>query len=73
MISQGIQVSVPITATISSLGKDAANDCIYLRLFVVDDKADEVSVVAGPVAFPGQFDPGTAGAVGLKLQDSAFT
>lgn len=39
----------------------------HLRLLVVDDKADEVSVVGGPVAFPGQFDPFTAGAVGFKL------
>lgn len=44
-----------------------------LRLLVVDDKADEVSVVRGTVALPGQFDPCTAGAVGLKLQDGAFT
>lgn len=44
-----------------------------LRLLVVEDKADEVSVVRGPVALPSQFDPCTAGAVGLKLQNSAFT
>jgi len=44
-----------------------------LRLLVVDDKADEVSVVGGAVALPGQFDPCTAGAVGLERQDRAFT
>lgn len=44
-----------------------------LRLLVVDDKADEVSVVWRAVPLPGQFDPCTAGAVGLKLQDGAFT
>lgn len=44
-----------------------------LRLFIVDNKADEVPVVGGPIALPGQFDPRTAGAVGLELQDSAFT
>lgn len=45
----------------------------YVRLLVVDDKADEVSVVWRPVALPGQFDPRTAGAVGFKFQYSAFT
>ena len=44
-----------------------------LRFLVVDDKADEVSVVGWAVAQPGQFDPGTSGAVGLKLQHGAFT
>lgn len=44
-----------------------------VRFLVVDDKADEVSVVRGAIALPGEFDPCTAGAVGLKLQDSTFT
>lgn len=45
----------------------------HLRLLVVEDEADEVPVVRGTVALPGQFDPCTAGAVGCKLQDRAFT
>ncbi len=44
-----------------------------LRLREVDDKADEVSVVRRTVTLPGQFDPCTAGAVGLKLQDGTLT
>lgn len=40
-----------------------------VRFLVVDDEADEVSVVARPIALPGEFDPGAARAVGLKLQD----
>lgn len=45
----------------------------YVRLLVVDDKADEVSIVWRPVALPGQFDSRTAGAVGFKFQYGAFT
>lgn len=44
-----------------------------LRFLVVDDKADEVSIVARTVALPGKFDPCAARAVGLKLQDGAST
>lgn len=44
-----------------------------LRLLVVNNKADQVSVVGGTIALPGQFDPCTASAVGLELQDCAFT
>ena len=44
-----------------------------LRFLVVDDEADQVSVVRGPVPQPGQLDPGAAGGVGLELQDGAFT
>lgn len=44
-----------------------------LRFLVVDDEADEVSVVPRAIALPGEFDPCAAGAVGLKLQDGAST
>lgn len=44
-----------------------------VRLFEVDDEADEVSVVGRSVPLPGQLDPCAAGAIGRKRKDGAFT
>lgn len=44
-----------------------------VRLLVVHNETDEISVIWRPVALPCQLDSGTTGAVGLKLQNRAFT
>lgn len=51
----------------------ATNGKENVRLFEVDDKADEVSVVRRSVPLPGQFDPCATGTVWCKCKDSAFT
>lgn len=54
-------------------GAEGTSGKSNLRFLVVDDKADEVSIVARTVTLPSKFDPRAARAVGLELQDGAST
>lgn len=52
--------------------KETTDEKENVRLFEVDDKADEVSVVRRSVPLPGQFNPRATGTVWRKCEDGAF-
>lgn len=49
------------------------SDDIYLRLFVVNSEANEVSVIWRAIPLPCQFNPILERHVGNKMQNFAFT
>lgn len=56
-----------------SLGLPWLISDIYLRLFVVNSEANEVSVIWRAIPLPGQLNPILERRVGNKMQNFAFT